>query len=204
VFSSGQTLSSAQGSALKDSCKSADELREIIPMPNLDNQAILLIIVAVTALAVLLQAIVLLAIFLVVRKATRSLKEEAEGLRSSIMPIIYNVQELLDRVAPQVEATVTDVAAVAHGLRVQTAELGTAAQNILERVRQQSRRVDAMLSSVLDTVDRVGGFMADTVSKPARQLAGLLASAQAIIESLRGFSSPPRRRRSAEDEDTFI
>ena len=57
-------------------------------MPNLDNQTIQLIFIAVTALAVLLQAIILLAIFVTVRKAARSVREEVEDLRSSIMPIV--------------------------------------------------------------------------------------------------------------------
>ena len=42
-------------------------------MPNLDTQTIVLAVVAVTALAVMLQAIIMLAIFIAVRKAARSL-----------------------------------------------------------------------------------------------------------------------------------
>ena len=45
------------------SCESAVELRENTSMPNIDNQTMMIAIVAVTALAVLFQAIVLLAIF---------------------------------------------------------------------------------------------------------------------------------------------
>ena len=91
-------------------------------MPNLDNQTVLLAIVAVTALAVLLQAIILLAIFIAVRKAALSLKEEAEDLRSSLMPILSDAQNFFTRLRPKIEATVTDVAAITHGLRAQTAE----------------------------------------------------------------------------------
>jgi hypothetical protein len=184
--------------------KSADDLRENNPMQNLDNQTIMLGFVGVTALAVLLQAIILLAILITMRKAARSLKEEAEDLRSAVMPIIENTQTLLTRVAPKMESTVTDVAAVAHRLREQTEVMESTAKEIIDRVRHQSSRVDTMLSKVLDAVDRAGGFLTDAVSKPARQLAGILSSAKAVIESLRASEFGPRETRPPEDEDPFV
>jgi hypothetical protein len=57
---------------------------------------------------------------------------------------------------------------------------------IMQRVRMQSDRVDGMVSNFLDTVDRAGGFVTDIVSTPVRQISGVLRSAKAIIESLRG------------------
>jgi methyl-accepting chemotaxis protein len=173
-------------------------------MPYIDNQTIMLAIVAVTALALLLQAFVLLAIFLTVRKAARSLKEEVRTLRAAAMPVILNTQALLTRVTPNVEATLADVAAVTHGLREHTAQVETTFKDILERLRQQSSRVDEMVSSVLDAVDRAGSFLANAVSKPARQLAGLLASFKAVIESLRSSDPALRHTRSPEDDDSFV
>ncbi len=182
-------------------------------MPNLDNQTIMLAIVAVTALAVLLQAFILLAIFLSVRKAARSLKEQVEEIRSAAMPIIYNTRELMTRVTPYVESTVFDVATMAHGLREQTVQVETTAKDMLERLRKQSSRVDAMLSSVLDGVDRAANFLTDAVGKPARQLKGVLASVKAVVESLRSadgaFRRPPPPEdlgdlRHPMDEDPFI
>jgi len=172
-------------------------------MQNLDNQTIMLGVVAVTALAVLLQAIILLAILVTLRKTARSLKEEAEELRSAVMPIIDSTRTLLARVGPKMESTVTDAAAVAHRLREQTEVMESTAKEIIDRVRHQSSRVDAMLSKVLDAVDRAGGFLTDAVSKPARQLAGILSSAKAVIESLRASEFGPRETRPPEDEEPF-
>jgi hypothetical protein len=173
-------------------------------MERLDNQTILLIIVAVTALAMLLQAVILLAIYVSVRKATTALKEEIADFRTAVDPVLDRTRELLVRVGPQVEAAVTDVAAVARGVRVQTVQMEITVRDILDRLHQQSERVDGMISGVLDFVDRAGGFLADAVQKPARQFAGVLASVQAIIESLRASAPAARRARAPEDEDTFV
>ena len=189
------------------------ELRENTAMLKIDNQTLMLAIVAVTALAVLLQAFILLAIFVSVRKAARSLKEQVEDIRSAAMPIIYNTRELITRVTPYVESTVYDVATMAHGLREQTVQVESTAKEMLERLRKQSSRVDAMLSSVLDAVDRAGSFLTNAVSKPARQLAGVLASVKAVVESLRSSDAafrhapPPEDfgdMRSPMDEEPFV
>jgi uncharacterized protein YoxC len=198
--------------------KSAEDLREIVPMAKLDNETIELVCIAVTALAVLLQGIVLLFIYLALRKAIGSLQGEIEDLRSSIMPTIDNTRELVGstralvdnarrlfaRLAPKAETTVGDLARVAHGLREQTAELESATQEILGRVRFQTSRIDAMTTNGLDAVDQAGSFVADAMGKPVRQLAGVLAAAKAIVESLRGSAHDPRDRRYSSNEDRFV
>ena len=175
-------------------------------MPNLDNQTIQLAIVALVALSMLLQSVVLLAIFVILRKATRSMRDDIEDLRSSVLPVIDNVNELLARSAPKIEAAASDLAVLARNLREQTADVQTAATEILERVRRQSARVDSSLSSVFDSIDRAAGFMSGAISKPMRQLSGVLASIKAVVESLRSDThgphvpgAPPRG-----DNDMFV
>lgn len=173
-------------------------------MPKLDNETILLAFVAVTALAVLLQAFILLAILISVRKAASSLKEEAEDLRSSLMPVIYNTRDLISRLAPKLESTVEDLSEIAHGLRVQTIEVQASAFEIMEKLHRQTNRMDAMFTGVLDAAELAGGFVVNVVSKPIRQISGIMASIKAIIESLRTPVEPSRHTRAARDKDMFV
>jgi methyl-accepting chemotaxis protein len=181
-------ITKARGKALR---KPAGALPETIPMPNLDNQTIQLIFIAVTALAVLMQAIILLAIFVAVRKAARSITEQVEDLRASVMPILDTTRNLINRVAPKIEDATADLAEITHGLRAQTAQMESAATEIVDRVRRQTNRLDKMFTGVLDSVDKAGAFVADAVSKPVRQISGLLASLKAIVESLRTSAAAP-------------
>ena len=173
-------------------------------MPSFDNNTLLLAFVGVTALAIVLQTIILLAVFAAVRKAAVAVKEEAEDLRSSMMPIIYNSRDLYARIAPKVEATVDDLAQIAHGLRVQTAAVESSAIEIMDRLHRQTNRLDVMFTTVLDAIDRAGGFVAETVSRPVRQISGLLASIRAIIESLRTPGSEAREPHEPSDKDMFV
>jgi hypothetical protein len=189
--------------------KPADSLREVncMHIPKLDQETILLAFACITALALLLQTFLLLIVAVAVRKASIAVRAEAENLRTSVMPVLYdardtlansqivissaqefvsNAQSVLARMAPKIESATGDLAEIAQGLRVQTAEVQLAALDILDRVRKQSIRLDEMSTHLLDTLDRAGGFVANAVSKPVRQISGVLGTVKAVIESLRG------------------
>lgn len=159
-------------------------------MMHLDSQTLLLAILAVVAVAILGQAILLLAIYFVVRRTARSLQQQAEDLRDAVMPIVDNTRELVRHIAPRIEDTIQDLAATAHGLRAQTAEIQSSATEVVDKLRRQCVRLDGMISTVFNAVEHLSGFVSSTVARPVRQLSGILASAKAIIETLRTHAAP--------------
>ncbi|HEY1805666.1 MAG TPA: hypothetical protein VGG45_14415 [Terracidiphilus sp.] len=175
-------------------------------MPKLDNQTVQLALIALVAAAMLVQAFVLLAAFIAMRKAARSMDDKFEAFRSSVTPLIDNTRSLVTRLTPKIEETADDLAALTHSLRVQSADLQTAANEMIARARVQGNRIDSMFSHVLDTVERTGNFMSDAVNKPIRQFSAILSSVKAVIESLRNGASEPRSRanRASGDHDMFV
>jgi len=173
---------------------------------KIDNQTIQLALIALVALAMLVQAIVLLAAFVAMRKAARSINDKLEEIRSEVMPLVERTRELVTRLSPKIESTADDVAALAHSLRVQTTDVQYAANEIIARARAQAGRIDGLLSNVLDAVERTGGVLADAVNKPLRQLSAILASVKAAVESLRQYEPAPRsgEDRTTGDHDMFI
>jgi hypothetical protein len=154
-------------------------------MPHTD-QTIQLIIIAIAGVAVVMQAVVLLAIFFSLKKAVALLQTEVVELRASIVPVLRNAQDFLARVGPKIESTTADVAVMVHGLRDRVASLENSTTVIVERLERQTLRVDTMLTGVLDSLERAGGYVAVAVNKPLRQLAGILASIKAAVETMRG------------------
>ncbi|MGA2807614.1 MAG: hypothetical protein ABSE87_05725 [Terracidiphilus sp.] len=181
-------------------------------MPNLENETLLIAFVALTGVAMMLQAIILLGIFISLRKAASSTKDQLEELRASIIPVVANTRDLLAnmldlfaRVGPRIEAVSSDVAHITSGLRQQTAEIQASAEEIMEKVRRQSNRVDGMFSSVLDGVEKAGGFVAEVVGRPVRQISAVLASIRAVVEALRKPSEEDRPAPiAATDKDIFV
>ncbi len=161
-------------------------------MQSLNSQTVQLVIVAGVAVTMLLQAFALLAIFTTLKKSAEAMRQDIDQLRGAIMPVVEKVSELLATTGPKIDSAASDLAVVSGNLRKQTADVQAAANDVIERLRRQSARVDQILTGILDTVDRATGFMSDAVTKPMRQLAGLLASAKAIVESLKSESRDPR------------
>jgi ABC-type transporter Mla subunit MlaD len=175
-------------------------------MSKIDPQTVQLILVALVAAAMLVQAFVLLAAFIAMRKAARAMDEKLEAFRSSVTPLIDNTRSLVTRLTPKVEQTASDLAALTHSLRVQSADIQSAANEMMARARVQGNRLDSMLSHVLDTLERTGTFMSDAVNKPMRQISAVLASVKAVVESLRTGSPQPRSQanRASGDHDMFV
>jgi hypothetical protein len=171
------------------------------------NEQLLMIFVACTGAAVLLQAFVLLAMLFTARKALKLAQEQIEELRTNVLPLVKDTKQLLTNVGPKIESVATDMAALTSGLRTQTAKLEISAGDILERVHRQTTRVDTILTNTLNTVDRAAAVVADVISVPLRQLSGFAAFARAALNNFR--SAPPRtvnepRPHAAADKDLFV
>ncbi len=174
--------------------------------------------VALTAVALLVQAGILLAALLIGRKIVRSLREDIEELRSTAMPVLKDTRQLFDRIVPEVEpilkemvkaapnlrAISADVAALTKKARTQADGIEASAIEAMDRIRHQASRLDAAVTSALDSTDRVVNFLHYTVSAPARQVAGVLAAARAIVDSLRRPEPPARRVQPTNDHESFI
>lgn len=175
-------------------------------MQHIDNQTIQLILIAVVVLAMLFQSIILMALFITMRKAARSTSERIESIYTSVTPIIDNSRALLERLTPKIDKTSDDLTALAHSLRMQTDDLQAAANEIIVRIRGQVGRFDALMTNLLDGVDRASNFMADAVAKPMRQVSAILASIKAAVETLRAVEPNPRSQpvNTPGDNDLFV
>jgi uncharacterized protein YoxC len=177
----------------------------------MDHETIELACIGVAALALLMQTVILFALYRGVNKAAQSMKNDIEDLRSSVTPILETTRqvagttrELVVRLTPKVEATVTDVAELVRGLRAQAADVEAATEEILARVRRQTGRIDTMFSGTLDAVDKASAFVSEAVGKPVRQLSGLLAGLRAVVESLQASDRSYREPTLQDDKDMFV
>jgi len=183
----------------------------------------LLLILAAVAIAVLMQAGVLLGIFLTMRKAVQTVKEEADLYRGKLTPIIETssqlitsgkelvaaTQTLIDGLKPQLIGAATELSTLTHEIRMQVNDLQDSVDEVAHKARHQADRVDSMTTSALNGLDRFGTFLNEAVHVPIRQVNGVVAAAKAIVDSLRAPARPRPRAVSQslqveEDKDLFV
>ncbi len=174
-------------------------------MSDPQSQVILLVIAGLIALALLVQAFVLLAIFFGLRKAAASTQKQLEEMRSSVMPFYKDAREMFVRVAPRIEQTTTDLAELAHTLRTQSDDVKSVTSGIIESTRRQAARIDHVATTVLDAADRAVAFTTESVARPMRQITGVLAAAKAVVDVLRSHNgAQPRPAGKPREPQTFV
>jgi hypothetical protein len=173
-------------------------------MPSTDSQTIQLVIIAIAGLAVVMQAVILLLIFLSLKKGLGVVQSEIAELRAAVLPLLRNSKDFLARVGPKIESTTADVSEMVHGLRDRVAKVESSTSVIVERLERQTARVDTMMTRVLDSLEHAGVHVAAAVNKPLRQLAGVVASIKAIVETMRSPAPEPAAEHTPVDTDTYV
>jgi hypothetical protein len=160
-----------------------------------NTEVILIIFVAFTGGAVLMQACVLLAIYVSLRKTAKSALETSEDFKTTVLPMVHSTRALVDRITPQILTISTDLAELLATLKKETHGVSFSAAEIMERINRQSERLDGMLTNGLNAVDRAGVVVESAVAAPVRQVNGILAAIRAVIETYR--TDAPRRKSSS-------
>jgi hypothetical protein len=186
----------------------AVDLRGKNLMANVSNETLTTIFIIATAVAVIIQAAILLALFIVVRTSVKKIHSEVEAIRTTAQPILDHTKDFVRGVTPKLDMVADDMVEMARGLRKQSMEFQASASDILERLHRQTGRMDTMVSGALDTVDRASTVVNDAVSVPLKHLSGWAAFAKAAVESFRsnGPKQPPNSQstHSAADKDLFV
>ncbi len=177
-------------------------------MANSNLEVLFIIFIAITGVAVSLQACVLLAMFLTLRKAVTSAMARSEGFEAKIAPIletshkflaagqelVESTRTLVTKLDPRVQSTIAELEAVSKDIHVQATKLHASVEDVAQMARRQAERVDGMTTSFLNGVDRVGNFVNQAVDVPIRQASGVIAAVKAVVETLRSPASPRPRR----------
>ncbi len=168
----------------------------------------LTVFVALTAVAVALQAVVLLAIFLVLRKTGQRLESLATEVKTKILPTVDQVQTILAEVRPKLQVISEDVKESTAAIRDQIQRVDAAVNDVVDRARLQVIRADELLSRTLDRVEHTSEIVHRTVISPVKQVSGLMQGITAGLEfffSGRGRHNGDRReRRPVPQDEMFI
>ena len=157
-----------------------------------NTETILIVFVAFTGLAVLMQACVLLGIFFSLRKAASSVLEVTEDLKETVIPMVHSTRQLVERISPEVITVTGALAELTNTVRKETAGVHISASEVISRVTRQVQRMDAMLTVILDRLEKAGGTLESTVAGPVRQANGILAAIKATIEAYRSYPTRPK------------
>jgi hypothetical protein len=169
----------------------------------------LTIFTAVTAAAVVLQMLILAAMFFVMRRMAARMKSVTEDLQSRVTPLLddakkltTDVQSLLEITRPKVDVILDNASVISTTARDQTQKVDAALTAFTDRARLQVIRVDEMLTRTLDQVEHTSEKVQHSVLSPIRHVNGVLQGIGVGIETLFQKSRQPRNGRH--NDEMFI
>ena len=154
--------------------------------------------VAFTGIAVLLQACVLLAMYIAMRKSSQNMADLAADVKTKIMPTVVEVQTLISVLRPKVEIIAENLSETTTTLRAEVQRVDATVNDVIDRTRLQIIRADELLSRTLDRVEQTSDMVHKTVVSPVKQLSGLV---QGITAGLGFFFSSRDRRNGGSREE---
>ena len=158
----------------------------------------LTIFIALTGLAVTLQAAVLLAMYLAMRKSGDRMEELVASVRTKILPSVEQAQDMLVEMRPKLEVIVDNLQDATTLVRSQIQRVDATVHDVVDRTRLQVIRADEMMTRTLDKVEQTTDMVQKTVVSPVRQISGLMQGLTVGLEFL--FAGRARKNGASREE----
>lgn len=167
------------------------------------------VFIAITGAAVLLQACVLLAMYVTMRKSSQRMEALAAEVKAKVLPTIDEVQATLTEIRPRLQVIAANLEHTTNVVRAQVERTQATVSDVVDRARLQVIRADELMSRTLDRVEQTSEMVHKTVISPVRQISGLMQGITVGLEFL--FSNRARRngdrrreRQAVPQDEMFI
>jgi len=175
---------------------------------------LLVVFIAVTAAAVVLQAGILVALYVAVRKTTAKLEGEVAELKVKTLPIVHSTDSMLKglrpkidqivdnltqlhpkilkivdalvEIRPKAETVMDNLVQTTSTVRSELQRVDATVSDVMDRARLQVIRADEMLTRTFDRVEHTSDVVTKTVVSPVRQVSGIVRGVTAGVEFFLG------------------
>lgn len=173
-------------------------------MPNME--ILLIVFIVVTAVAVVIQACILIGMFVVVRKSTARMEALAAQMQSRAVPIMESTQSMMTEYRPKLDLLVANVTEISTTAKAEVNRLQPVVQEAVQRARAQAARVDGILTGTLDRLENAGDVVSETVSRPVKRATGMAYAVATGLATLfgRGNYAKAKKPAATPKEEMFI
>jgi uncharacterized protein YoxC len=164
------------------------------------------IFVIVAAVAIVIQVVLLSALFFEMRKTLQRLETFMNDLQSRVGPILTRVQLLVDDTQPKISELVADAAHVVYLARSQAQKMDRVFTEASDRLRGQLVTVDRIVTGALETVEDAGTQFRRSVWRPMQKVSAVVTGIKVGLDLLRSRRGNAARRDDSveHEEELFI
>ena len=171
----------------------------------MDN-TIITIFVVVAAAAIVLQMVILFALYKGLRQTSERMEGIASRLEAQATPVLATASAILEDAKPKIAEITTNLAETTTAVRTHVNNVGQATTEIAERARMQAARLDEFVVNAAQKVEATSELLQHKVFSPMRRIRAIVSALNVGMSFFK--SSRPRHHRNngeqVEDEEMFI
>ena len=161
--------------------------------------------IAATTLAVVIQAGILVGLYLAVRKSTARMEALATEFKDKTLPTVETARSMMVELRPKIDAMAANASESSTLVRNQLIRLDATLTDVLDRTRLQVIRADELLNRTMDKVEETSEVVHKTVLSPLRQVNGLMTAISTGVEVFLGQKRRhPKNGMGVPQDEMFI
>ncbi|MFB3812557.1 MAG: hypothetical protein ACE14L_00475 [Terriglobales bacterium] len=170
------------------------------------QETLMIVFIAVTSVAVVIQMGVMVALYAAVKKSSARMEAVASQLQTRALPTLDMAQGMLQDYRPKVDTILANVEETSTIVRQQAKNIDIQLGELLDRSRMHLARVDEIMTRTLDRVEGATDLVHQSMMSPIRQATGVLQGVTTGLATLFGRGPYARAKRGAGTprEDLFI
>ena len=168
------------------------------------DDTLLRVFIAVTTFAVVVQAGILVGLYLAIRKSTARMEALATEVTSKTLPTIETVQSMLVELRPKMDVMSVNFSESSTLVRNQLGRIDATLTDALDRTRLQVIRADELLNRTMDRVEETSDAVHKTVISPLRQVNGLMTAISTGVEVFLGQKRRNRKNGAGVPQDEMF
>jgi uncharacterized protein YoxC len=169
------------------------------------DNTIITIFVVVAAVAIVVQMVILFALYKALRQTSERMEGIAGRLEQQASPVLTTAAAILEDAKPKLAEITTNLAETSASVRSHVTQVGEATTEIVERARMQAARLDEFVSSAAQKIEATSEILQHKVFSPMRRVRAIVTALNAGLSFFRSNRSRHKTNgESVEDEEMFI
>lgn len=162
------------------------------------------IFIGVTAAAVLLQAGILVGMYLAVRKTSARVEAIAAQVEAKVLPTAEVAHSVILDLRPKLETVVGNISEMSNTVRAQLERIDLTVSDIVDRTRLQVIRADELVGETMDRIEETRDVVTRSVVSPVRKISGLVHGISTGFETFFGGQRYRRNGGSIAPQDEMF
>ena len=171
----------------------------------MDNNTLITIFVIVAAVAIVVQMVILFALYMGLRQTSKRVEGIAGRLEQQAGPVLTTAAAILEDAQPKLAEITSNLAESSASIREHVSQIGDATGEIVERVRLQAARLDDFIINTAHKVEATSELLQAKVFSPMRRIRAIVTALNAGLSFLRSHRQHRHTNGDqVEDEEMFI